>query len=191
MTGTARGVSTLTILCLMGGGYGQVTKKVPTVRVDTTPGHEVNTFDPDQAIGSSMDNLPYGAIDKIYSPAIIKQCLSAGYGPITYRNNTELRMAAWHWNENGAWSDAAHKSGYFTGSTELKAPVRYIRSYSLPHRGFTRSGGGASATLQGSGVTYWKSNPYLTSKFTGEDDALHPQWVVMDLGAANPVSALD
>ena len=121
MTGTARGVSTLTILCLMGGGYGQVTKKVPTVRVDTTPGHEVNTFDPDQAIGSSMDNLPYGAIDKIYSPAIIKQCLSAGYGPITYRNNTELRMAAWHWNENGAWSDAVHKSGYFTGSTELKA----------------------------------------------------------------------
>jgi F5/8 type C domain len=192
MTGTARGVSTLTIFCLIGSGYGsaQVTKKIPTVRIDATPGHEVNAFDPDQAIGSSMDNLPYGAIDKIYSPAIIKQCLSAGYGPITYRNNTELRMAAWHWNENGAWSDAAHKSGYFTGSTELKESIRYIRSYSLPHRGFTRSGGGASATLQGSGVTYWKSNPYPTSKFTGEDDALHPQWVVMDLGAANPVSAI-
>jgi hypothetical protein len=32
--------------------------------------------------------------------------------------------------------------------------------------------------------TYWKSNPYLSSKFTGEDDSLHPQWVILDLGAA-------
>ena len=54
----------------------------------------------------------------------------------TYRNNSELRMAAWHWNENGTWSDAAHQSGYFTGSTELKEPIRYILSYALPHRGF-------------------------------------------------------
>jgi len=24
--------------------------------------------------------------------------------------------------------------------------------------------------------SYWKSNPYLTERFTGESDALHPQW---------------
>jgi hypothetical protein len=38
--------------------------------------------------------------------------------------------------------------------------------------------------------TYWKSNPYLTSKFTGEDDSLHPQWVVLDLGAVEKIDAL-
>ena len=39
-------------------------------------------------------------------------------------------------------------------------------------------------------LTYWKSNPYLTSNFTGESDALHPQWVVVDLKAEKPVSAI-
>ena len=38
--------------------------------------------------------------------------------------------------------------------------------------------------------TYWKSNPYLTSKFTGEDDSLHPQWVILDLGAAEKFDTL-
>ena len=79
-------------------------------------------------------------IDKVFTPHILQESLSAGWGPITYRNNSELRMAAWHWNENGTWSDAAHQSGYFTGSTELKEPIRYILSYALPHRGFATSG---------------------------------------------------
>ncbi len=104
--------------------------------------------------------------------------MSAGWGPITYRNNTELRMAAWHWNEAGTWSDPAHQSGYFTGSTELKEPTRYILAYALPHRGFATSG---DRPVPGPNLTYWKSNPYLTSKFTGESDLLHPQWVVVDL----------
>ena len=126
-------------------------------------------------------------IDKVYTPHIIQESLSAGWGPITYRNNSELRMAAWHWTENGTWSDPAHKSGYFTGSTELKEPMRYILSYALPHRGFSTSG---DRPLQGPNLSYWKSNPYLTSKFTGESDALHPQWVVVDLKAEKPVSAV-
>jgi hypothetical protein len=29
-------------------------------------------------------------------------------------------MAVWHWTENGEWSDPVNKSGYFTGSPELK-----------------------------------------------------------------------
>ena len=96
-------------------------------------------------------------------------------------------MAAWHWTENGAWSDAAHRSGYFTGSTELKEPIRYILAYALPHRGFATSG---DRPVQGPNLSYWKSNPYLTSKFTGESDALHPQWVVVDLKAEKPVNAV-
>ena len=38
--------------------------------------------------------------------------------------------------------------------------------------------------------SYWKSNPYLTSHFTGESDALHPQWVVIDMGTARAVNAI-
>ena len=157
------------------------------VTVDVTPGHAVNSFDPDSALGSSIDVLSKSGIDKVYSPHIIEEALSAGWGPITYRNNTELRMAAWHWNENGTWSDAANKSGYFTGSTELKEPIRYILSYSLPHRGFATSG---DSPVQGPHLSYWKSNPYLTSKFTGEPDSQHPQWVVLDLREAKAVGAV-
>ena len=158
-----------------------------TVHIDATPGHEINTFDPDRALGSSIDVLSHNDIDKVYTPHILQESLSAGWEPITYRNNSELRMAAWHWNEDGSWSDAAHKSGYFTGSTELGEPIRYILSYALPHRGFSTSG---DRPLRGPNLTYWKSNPYLTSKFTGESDALHPQWVIVDLGAEKPVNAI-
>jgi F5/8 type C domain len=156
-----------------------------TVRVDTS--RTINSFDPDRALGSSIDVLSRTGIDRVYTPHIIQESLSAGWGPISYRNNSELRMAAWHWTENGTWSDPAHKSGYFTGSTELKEPLKYILSYALPHRGFATSG---DRPVPGPNLTYWKSNPYLTSKFTGESDALHPQWVVVDLKTEKPVSAL-
>ena len=158
-----------------------------TVRVDTDPAHKINSFDPDAAVGSSIDVLSRLDIDKVYSPHILQEALSAGWGPITYRNNTELRMAAWHWTENGEWSDAAHRSGYFTGSSELKDPIRYILAYALPHRGFATDG---DRPIQGPNLSYWKSNPYLTSKFTGESDALHPQWVVVDLKSEKSVNAV-
>ena len=158
-----------------------------TIRVDATPGHAINSFNPDSALGSSVDVLSRTGIDKVYTPHIIQESLSAGWGTISYRNNSELRMAAWHWNENGAWSDPVRKSGYFTGSTELKEPTRYILSYGLPHRGFATSG---DSPVPAPNLSYWKSNPYLTSKFTGESDALHPQSVVVDLKAEYPVSAI-
>ena len=157
------------------------------VHVDVSPAHELNAFDPDAALGSSIDVLSRLDIDKVYSPHILQESLSAGWGPLSYRNNTELRMAAWHWTENGAWSDPAHLSGYFTGSTELKSPTRYILAYALPHRGFASDG---DRPVQGPNLSYWKSNPYLTSKFTGESDALHPQWVVVDLKSPININAV-
>jgi hypothetical protein len=172
---------------MFGQPTGLAEERAATVHVDATPGHAINSFDPDSALGSSIDVLSHDGIDKVYTPHIIQESLSAGWGPITYRNNSELRMAAWHWTENGTWSDATHKSGYFTGSTELKEPIRYILSYALPHRGFSTSG---DRPLQDPNLSYWKSNPYLTSKFTGESDALHPQWVVVDLQAEKPVNAI-
>jgi hypothetical protein len=158
-----------------------------TIRVDATPEHTINSFDPDNALGSSLDVLSRTGIDKVFTPHIIQESLSAGWGTISYRNNSELRMAAWHWTENGTWSDPAHQSGYFTGSTDLKEPTRYILSYGLPHRGFSTSG---DTPVPAPNLSYWKSNPYLTSKFTGESDALHPQWVVIDLKSESLVSAI-
>ena len=149
------------------------------------------SFDPDQALGSSMDILSHDVVEKIYTGPMVKQCLSAGWGPITYRQNTELTIAAWHWNPNGAWSDAANRRGYFTGSAELGEPIRHSYGYPLPHRGTTRNGGaehGYSRLTDGDPDSYWKSNPYLAGKFTGEADAAHPQWVVIDLGAREKVS---
>src|SRR3954447_10167066 len=173
-------------LLMTGFAHAQI-GKVGTAHIDANPGHVINSFDPDSALGSSLDVLSRMDINAVFTPHIIQEVLSAGWGPLTYRNNTELRMAAWHWNANGTWSDVAHQSGYFTGSTELKEPIRNILAYALPHRGFATSG---DRPMAGPNLTYWKSNPYLTSKFTGESDAVHPQWVVVDLQSEKSVNAI-
>ncbi len=160
--------------------------KTGMIRIDIK--HPVKSFDPDIALGTSIDILPQGIVDKVYTPAILKESLSAGWGPITYRQNTELSGAAWHWNPNGKWSDPVHQQGYFVGSTEAGELIRHSAGYPLPHRGNTSGDGRSRAKYSrmtdGDPSTYWKSNPYLSSKFTGEDDSLHPQWVILDLGAA-------
>ncbi len=195
--GTASAAATLTMLpaplrgAAQQSGGSQTLFEMPTVRISfsATP----ILFDPDQALGSSMDILSHAVVEKIYTPEKVKQCLSAGWGPITYRQNTELSIGAWHWNPNGTWSDAANKRGYFTGSTDLKEPIRHSYGYPLPHRGHTRNGGvehGYSRMTDGNPDTYWKSNPYLSSKFTGQPDSAHPQWVVVDLGAHELISII-
>ena len=158
-----------------------------TVHVDVTPEHILNTVYPDTATGAWMDVLSKAQVDKLSRPQTIQAIKNLGWGSITMRNNSELRLGAWHWNENGTWSDPASKSGYFTGSAELSESIHYGYSYSLPHRDFMTSGDSPLvAGFQG----YWKSNPYLTSHFTGESDALHPQWIVIDMGIARPVDAI-
>ena len=165
-----------------------------TVSVDATPSHVVNTFSPFYALGSTVDRVPSNATDVFFRPDQIKQVLSAGWGVISYRQNTDLFVQAWHWNPKGTWSDPAGK-GYFTGdSTPTKEMIRHSYGYQLRHRGFTRNGGsefdGFSRLDDGDLQTYWKSNPYLTKEFTGEDDALHPQWVVIALDNKESVNAI-
>ncbi len=190
--GTAGAAATLTVPTLRAAASLSTSYASPsTVRISASATPIL--FDPDQALGTSMDILSHDVVEKIYTPEMVKQCLSAGWGPITYRQNTELSIAAWHWNPAGAWSDAANKRGYFTGSAELKEPIRHSYGYPLPHRGHTRNGGaehGYSRLTDGDPNTYWKSNPYLSSKFTGQPDSAHPQWVVIDLGSHEPVSAV-
>jgi hypothetical protein len=163
-----------------------------TIRVDTSAGKAI-PFDPDKSLGSSLDILPAKHFEKVFSPETIKQSLSAGWGPITYRQNTELSIGAWHWNPSGSWSDREHKGGYFTGSVDPADEIRMSYGYPLPHRGNTRNGGashGYSRLTDGDAKTYWKSNPYLTSKFTGESDALHPGWIVVDFGTPQQIDAI-
>ena len=164
------------------------------IRVDAAPGHSTNAIRPTEAVGAGIDRLPYGATDKLFVEPTIKQVLSSGWQAITYRQNTELHMEAWHWNPQGTWSDPAGM-GYFTGSATPGAePIRHSYGYPLPHRGVTRDDGtdteGYSRITDGDADTYWKSNPYLSEKFTGESDSLHPQWVIVDLAKPQEVNAI-
>ena len=164
--------------------HAQAVPQTQTIQVDIAPSHATNSIVPREALGSGIDRIPLEAIDKGLSKETLDRVFAAGWQPVTYRQNTELAVEAWHWNPEGTWSDPSGK-GYFTGSAISSGFVRHSFGYGLPHRGVTRNDGtgtvGFSRLTDGDEATYWKSNPYLTSRFTGEDDALHPQWVIMDL----------
>lgn len=162
------------------------------IRVDAR--HVVNSFSPIYALGSTVDRVPSNATDVFFRPDQIQQYLSAGWGEISYRQNTELFVQAWHWNPKGKWSDPAGK-GYFVGDANpTQEMIRHSYGYSLSHRGFTRNGGseddGYSRLTDGDPNSYWKSNPYLAKLFTNEEDSQHPQWVVIDLEGKQRVNAI-
>jgi hypothetical protein len=174
------------------GGTIRVQDLAHKVVVDSAPSHAVNSFSPVRALGAGVDRLRLGMADKLLSEPFLKQVLSAGWQSVTYRQNTELHVEAWHWNPQGKWSDPSGR-GYFTGNAEPSEMIRHSYAYPLPRRGFTRNSGterGYSRLTDGSLDTYWKSNPYLTQTFTGEDDSLHPQWVTLDLGEKLEINAV-
>jgi len=167
-----------------------ITASAQTIRVDITPEHATNTIRPTEALGAAIDRIPLAATDKIFTEPMIKQILSSGWQTITYRQNTELYVEAWHWNPKGKWSDSGEK-GYFVGDSTPTEFLRHSFGYPLPHQGFSRPDGtGYSRLTDGDTETYWKSNPYLTKAFTGEDDSQHPQWVVVDLATLQDVNAI-
>ncbi len=176
-------------LVLAGIGYAPA----QTIDVDITPAHETNRFVPNQTLGAGIDRIPVAAIDKDLVPSALEKIFPAGWQPVTMRQNTELFVQAWHWNPNGSWSDPSGK-GYFTGSAEPSEMTRYSYGYDLPHRGVTRNDGtgnaGFSRLTDGDLDTYWKSNPYLTERFTGESDSKHPQWIVIDLSQVQQVDTI-
>jgi len=168
-----------------------------TITVDTS--HPTNHFIPKETLGAGVDRIGVEAIDKDLLQPTLEKTLASGWQPVTYRQNTELAIEAWHWNPQGTWSDAGDRSdgsgkGYFTGSATPTEMLRYSYGYSLPRRGTTRNDGtdnvGFSRLTDGDLNTFWKSNPYLTQRFTGESDALHPQWVVLDLAQVQQVNSI-
>ena len=164
-----------------------------TIRVDATPSHVAKTFVPTEALGAGIDRLNASATDKLFTESIMNQVLTAGWQTVTYRQNTELFVEAWHWNPQGTWSDPSGK-GYFVGNPKPADFIRHSFGYFLPHRGFTRNDGtdafGYSRITDGDENTFWKSNPYLTKPFTGEDDSNYPQWVVVDLATNQEIDAI-
>jgi len=181
------------VLWLAEGLLLSVVGMAQTIQVDTTPAHSTNRFAPNQALGAGIDRIPGEAIDKGLAQPSLDQVLASGWQPVSYRQNTELLMEAWHWNPQGTWSDPSGK-GYFTGSTTPGEPIRYSYGYSLPHRGTTRNDGtgnaGFSRLTDGDVNSYWKSSPYLTQRFTGESDSVHPQWVILDLNQNQLVNSI-
>ena len=165
-----------------------------TVRVDTEPAHRIATIRPLRALGSAIDSDPAGKIPELYAPARTRVMLDAGLGELSYRLYTELSIQDWHWNPAGAFSDATAQHGYWTSSRSVARPsIVDSLGYRLPHRGSTRDQGdddGYSRIDDGDPTTYWKSDPYLASAYTHDDDATHPQWALIDFGRPRAIDAI-
>lgn len=183
------------LLCVVQKAWTQTDEQVT---VDTS--HVVNSFSPLRALGGSIDIQHGGQTQEAISKhveweltgPVLKDLLGAGWGTVTDRNNSELQIEAWHWNPRGTWSNAVKKEGYFVGSAEpTSEKIKDSWVYPLPHRGATLGDGdGWSRITDGDPKSYWKSNPYLAKAYTGEDDSLHPQWVMVDLGAKVNINAI-
>ena len=163
------------------------------VTVDITPGHSTNSFSPLRALGAGIDRDPLNSVGILYDPDHVRTMHSAGWGPISYRLNTELSIQAWHWNPTGTWSDPSGR-GYFVGDANSSGDIKRSFGYNLPHRGTTGNygtSGGYSMLDDGDTATYWKSDPYLDETYTGESNALHPGWIIVDLGGRKGVNAIE
>lgn len=184
-------------VCCNAPSIGAQTAAAPgssrTLVVTVHTGRSVGQFRPSEAFGAGVDGHEKGSIAQMYTPANLKAMLTAGFKPLTYRLRTELAVEAWHWNPEGSWSDAVHQRGYWTSSTTSGAPIRLCNGYFLPRRGNSidqANNRGYSRLTDGDTRSFWKSNPYLDKHFTGDDNALHPQWVVLDLRETGPVNAI-
>jgi len=149
--------------------------------VDITPGHATNSFSPIRALGAGVDRDPLNSVQTLFGPTNVGQMLAAGFGPVSYRLNTELSVQAWHWNPKGTWSGPAGQ-GYFVGNANSSGSIQRSFGYDLTHSADNLDDGNLS--------TYWKSNPYLSQDFTGDPDATHAQWAVVDLGSPRAVNAI-
>lgn len=151
------------------------------------------TFTPDEAFGAGVDGLEQRGSGDVYTTENIRAMGGAAYRRLAYRLRTELAVEAWHWNSAGSWSDEANRQGYWTSSDKAAEPLLKSFGYRLPRRGNTidqAGNNGYSRLDDGDEATFWKSNPYLDAHFTGEDNALHPQWILIDLGERREVNAL-
>jgi NedA-like, galactose-binding domain len=155
--------------------------------------HPVNQCAPTKTLGAGVDGHERDECARMFTDRNIAEMRSAGFGPLTYRLRTELAGEVWHWNPRGTWSNPVHQCGYWISDDSLAEPINLSYGCRLPRRGNTidqANDDGYSRITDGNQESFWKSNPYLDSHFTGEADDAHPQWVVIDLGATTPVNCI-
>jgi hypothetical protein len=141
----------------------------------------LNTFTPQAALGAALDGMGEGEVQRLLTPDNIEKMREAGLRRVSYRTRPELGIEAWHWSEEGNWSDALHQQGYWTGSDNPAHAGPVTWGYSLPRRGDTIDNAnnlGFSRLDDGDPASFWKSNPYLDRRFTGLA-ASRPQWIVL------------
>ncbi|HTX58900.1 MAG TPA: discoidin domain-containing protein [Verrucomicrobiae bacterium] len=182
------------LLCcgVVAAGASAAAPTSDAIVVDTAPSHRIAAFRPLETFGSTVDKEPAGSIPALYSRDHVRLMLASGLGWLSYRLYSEISVQDWHWNPRGRFSQGDR--GYWTSSASTDAPpIDDSYQYALPHRGFTTDQGDSASYSRlddGDTHTYWKSDPYLTSRFTHESDALHPQWVVVDLRSARHVDGV-
>lgn len=172
----------------MAGGHTAYPDGVVTI--DTR--HVLQTIRGDEAFGGAIDGAGKDEIAGQFTPHNVQAMLSAGLGPVSYRLRTELGVEAWHWNEQGTWSDPAHQQGYWTSSDKLGAPILMTHGYELPRRGDSLDNANENSWSRlddGDEAAFWKTNPYLDKAFTHLADN-HPQWAITDLGTEKPVDTI-
>src|ERR1700734_408397 len=106
----------ISVLCAL-----QVMRAQQNEQVTVDTSHSVNSFSPLRALGGAIDRQRGGTtqeeIEKhtewVLTGPVLQDLLGAGWGTVSYRQNTELQIEAWHWNPRGTWSDPAKKEGYF------------------------------------------------------------------------------
>jgi hypothetical protein len=178
-------------LLTLGAAPAQPPAPPLTITVDASPAGLRNSFRPDTALGAGVDGAQRGEIDRLFTPHNVAAMRSLGLRSLTYRLRTELGIEAWHWTEEGRWSDPAHAQGYWTSSAHPRRRVRLSWGYQLPRRGDTQDNAnntGWSRLTDGDRATFWKSNPYLDPHFTHER-AARPQWLQVRLDEPTPIDA--
>jgi hypothetical protein len=151
----------------------------------------VNTIVPYEALGAALDGAGRGDTNQYLTPYNIAKLRSAGLRRVTYRTRPELGIEAWHWSEEGSWSDAAHQQGYWTSSDNPAREPRVTWGYSLPRRGDSvdqANDTGYSRIDDGDPASFWKSNPYLDRRYTGAAET-RSQWIVVSFDAARLIDA--
>ncbi len=163
------------------------------IHVLYSPLQASNSFIPSENIGGAIDGHFKGDINKMLTPENISEMKLAGLKPVSYRLRTELAGEVWHWNPEGKWSDSAKHQGYWISDSESGKPIELSYGYRLPRRGNTHdqaNDDGYSKITDGDTSTFWKSNPYLDTRFTHDSNSAHPQWVIVDLGKRRSINAI-